>query len=186
MSFLINDVLPLIINNLPLSSIKNFTQTCKFINDIVNNIDWKDYFIYNVVNNVKDLYKDIVIDLEFMKCRGYYLLKVTDPKLVLQHLNYYINVREICKEALNYKKRNNENTSIIIRSNDIITHNIMINRLFTYYTIYYDLNLPNKKETYVDNLYDYLESLLITIPISTIRLVTDHYYDIIIDYPLKS
>lgn len=155
----------LIIYNLPISSISKLHKVSKYYNDIINNLDWKDYFIYNVHENVKDLYKNIFIGPLFMLERGYYLLKVTDPKLVEQHLNYYEKLLYMSIIAI---KSDKEKKVVVVTFVGDSILNIIINKNGCF------LLSRHGDTTMIKNgLFKHLNYLLITSPIKSIKLLQD-------------
>jgi len=159
MDILPTDVLPLIIYNLPLLSIKNFIQTSK----VYNNINWKNYFIHNLHDDVKYLYKDMDIDLEFMMTRGYYLLNVINPKFVKQHFNYYSDVLEMCVTASTYKK-DEEIRILLLTDKKVLTMTIDKDGCFL-------LHGSGVETEITCGLFKKLEILLVTVLIKSIRLI---------------
>jgi len=76
-----HDVIPNIIKYLPLKDIGSFLQTCKY--NIM--IDWESYYKFNIKHN----YDYSVIDLNFMKTHGKYLINVTNDDKIIQWFTYY-------------------------------------------------------------------------------------------------
>lgn len=86
-----NDVIPLIINNLDIRSICSFRQCCKEANN--NNFDWHNYFFSKTT--IPDTYKNFIIDENFMRIHGLYLMNIKDPNIVKKWFTYYQYINDV-------------------------------------------------------------------------------------------
>src|ERR1700722_140453 len=79
------DVLKLILYNLSLTDIGVMTIICSLCNEAVDSIDWDSYFKQQTGGY--DI--DMIIDHNFMKNNGIYLMKVKDKDKINQWLRLY-------------------------------------------------------------------------------------------------
>lgn len=90
---ILDDIIPLILNNLTLDDIKTFaclsTSTC----NIVQHLDWEQYYFNRV--NYLELYDDKIIDFYFMKSHGKYLININDKNAIVRWFKFYNDIIDI-------------------------------------------------------------------------------------------
>lgn len=90
-----NELLLLFVNHLTLLDLRNFQLISKKVNSI--NIDWDTYFKFH---NHNILYNNVLIDKEFIKSQGKYLMNINDERIISQWFKFYpiisnLNIDEI-------------------------------------------------------------------------------------------
>jgi hypothetical protein len=88
MNLLCQDLIINICYKLNIKDICNLATTSSTINAMLNNFNWKDYFLCFFDDDVKTLYSNIAINKNFVLTLGYFLNKVNDYKIHQQFILY--------------------------------------------------------------------------------------------------
>lgn len=165
------DLIILIINILPLKSVKNIILTCKDFENIVNNLDWSTYCnIHNPVINI-----NFIINKIFMKNNGRYLLKIKNQKIFdswlkmcpyIEILSNIINERDYTvvnnSELLSnfFESDNDSKLSLKISFGCDYSYVIYLSKN-KYNIVEYWRNIFNTKYNYKDNILDFIKMKLL-------------------------